>query len=189
MGTRLNWQTTPSRRQLEQVSTPDSELASQRTYVTNDVRSLSRVASRRWKKKACCGYLLAPALITSPGDLGSLPSSTLVSIAQVVVGVDTHLLAGGELEHVLLLMLVGRRRAAHISTTRIGGAQDHRLTMVDSIAGAIGEAGARGFARQLGGQEFVGGQLAVVVLHGALAHLRRVGGGVGRGRRHIGVLA
>lgn len=32
IGTRLNWHVTSRRRQFEQVSTPDSEVASQRTY-------------------------------------------------------------------------------------------------------------------------------------------------------------
>lgn len=107
-----------------------------------------------------------------------------------MIGIDAHLLTRRELQHVLLLVLVRRGRATDIAASRIGRAEDHRLAVMDAIAGSIGQTRAGGFARQLGRQEFVGGQLAVgVVLHGALADLRRVGGRVGGGRRHIGVLA
>lgn len=49
IGTRLNWQVTPRRRQLEQASTPDSELASQRTWKTRKLETgaVSRLVDRR----------------------------------------------------------------------------------------------------------------------------------------------
>lgn len=134
-------------------------------------RASELASSRRasWEKVL---YLLAPAFVTGSGYLGSLPSRALVPVAQVVVGIDPNLLVGGELQHMVVLLLW--RRAAHLGRARIGP-QDHRLAMMETVTRAIGEVGARGFARKLCGQELVCRQLTVgIVLHRPLPHLRRV---------------
>lgn len=88
-------------------------------------------------------YLLAPALVAGPRDLGAL-TRTLFTIAEVMIWVDAHLLAGRELEHVLVLVLI-LRRTAHITT--ISRAHDHRLAVVNTVVGSVTKTGARGFAR------------------------------------------
>jgi hypothetical protein len=104
-----------------------------------------------------------------------------------MVGIDADLLARGELQHVLLVVLVWGGRTTQLGTA---GPQDHRLAVMNAITGAVGQAMGRSVTGQLGGQELVFGQLAVaVVLHGALAHLGGVGRGVGRRGRHVGVVA
>lgn len=106
-----------------------------------------------------------------------------------MVWVHADLLAWGKLmEDVLMRVLVLRRGTAHV--TRVVGAQNHRLAVVDTIARAITEARARCFARQFRREELVGGQLAVaVVLHRALGHLRTIGRWVRGGGRQIRLLA
>ena len=105
-----------------------------------------------------------------------------------MIRIDAHLLARGELQHVLVLLVVFRRRAAHITCIR--GPQHHGLAMLHAITRSITQARSRRLTGQLGGKQFVGGQLAVaVVRHGALGHLRAVRGRVRRRRSHIILLA
>lgn len=132
-------------------------------------------------------YLLAPAFITSSRDLRSL-TRTLFSITQIMIGVHAHLLARGELEHVLMLMLIVVRRATHVAGIR--RAQNHPLTMVNAMARSITQARTRCLTRELRGEELVGGHLAVAIIgHRALGHLRPVWRRVRRARRHIRLFA
>lgn len=105
-----------------------------------------------------------------------------------MVGIDANLLVRSELQHVLLL-LICRLRTTHIRRAWVGRTQDHRLAMMQTVATAILKIGARRFTREFRREELIGCQLTVVVLHGALAHLRRVGRGIRGRRRHIGMFS
>lgn len=67
IGTRLNWQATPRRRQFEHVSIPVSVLASQRTYF--GVKEELSVPFSLELARKMGGYLLASAFVTGTGDL------------------------------------------------------------------------------------------------------------------------
>jgi hypothetical protein len=62
-------------------------------------------------------YLLAPAFITGSGDLRSL-TRTLLAIAQIMIRIHAHLLAGRELKHVLVLVLILVGRPTHVASIR-----------------------------------------------------------------------
>lgn len=68
IGTRLNWQATPRRRQFEHVSIPVSVLASQRTY-SRVKEEVSVPFSLEELARKMRGYLLASAFVTSTRDL------------------------------------------------------------------------------------------------------------------------
>lgn len=50
-------------------------------------------------------HLLAPTLVAGPRNLRSL-TRTLLAVAEIVIGVNAHLLTWRELEHVRMLLLV-----------------------------------------------------------------------------------
>lgn len=105
-----------------------------------------------------------------------------------MVWIDTNLLVGRELQHVLLL-LVCRLRTSHIRPSWVCRTQDHRLAMMQTVTATILEICAGGLTREFRGQELIRRQLTVVILDGALTHLRRVRGGIRGCRRHIGVFS
>ena len=74
-----------------------------------------------------------------------------------MIWIRTHLLAGSELQHVLMLVLIRRRWTTHLGTTGVGRAQNHRLTVMNAITRAVSQTRTGGFAGELSGEKLIGG--------------------------------